>query len=78
MRLSDVPSRHKGRVSVVDLLPDDVREQLVEARETGSHSLTQMLWWLHNDPDAGEHGPNVTKDALRQWFDRRGHHHASR
>ena len=78
MRLSEVPATANKPKSKVDLLPDDVRGQLIDAYETASHSMSQMLWWLHNDDELPDVCRDVTRKALEQWFIRRGFRHASR
>lgn len=60
---------------MVDGLPADVIDQLVEARRSGSHSVADMVDWLHNDPDHTDAAfRKVTVSALQQWFAARGHH----
>jgi hypothetical protein len=72
MKLTEWPGRKRiGRPSVVDLLPTDVRDQLVAARQTGSHSVSAMIEWL-NAEGYGE--LNVTPNALYNWFTTRGIH----
>jgi hypothetical protein len=75
MRLSDRPtSRRRGRVSSVDRLPTDILDQLLEARRSGSHSVNDMVDWLHSDPDHTDPVfQQVTASALSQWFAARGH-----
>ena len=64
MKLNDWPtSRRAARVSVVDTLPDDVREQLVIARLNGTHSVNVMVEWLK-----AEGYEQVTPGALSCWF----------
>ena len=58
---------------VATLLPKDVREQLVYAKKHRTHSVTEMVAWLH-DPDEG-HPPEwkqITKSMLSGWFWRHG------
>lgn len=66
MKLSEF-RLERPRRSVVDLLPDGVRDQLCEARRSGSHNVPEMVAWLR-----AEGYDEVTAGALRQWFDRRG------
>lgn len=61
-----------GRVSVVDLLPDGVRDQLVAAQLAGSKSTRLMVEWLHNDPDLPDVCRRVTRSMLHNYFVRRG------
>lgn len=67
MNIDDWPRRATGRISVVDRLPDEVREQLVAARRNGTHSVNQMVAWLKH-----EGYEDVTRDALFNWFWTRG------
>lgn len=74
MKLSEWPTRNGcGRISVVDQLPDDVRDQLVDARRNGTHSVSAMVEWLKAE---GYEHLNVTRDALYNWFQTRGIRHA--
>lgn len=68
MKLSSWERRKSGRLSVVDTLPDEVREQLIEARLAGTHSVGSMVEWL-----AHEGYEQVTASALSGWFQSRGH-----
>lgn len=64
MKLDDWPtSRRAARQSVVDALPDDVRDQLVAARTAGTHSVSAMIDWL-----TAEGFDQVTPGALSCWF----------
>lgn len=73
MKLSDFPStRRVGRVSVIDTLPEEVREQLIEARLSGSHSTGAMVEWLKS-----EGYNNVNASTLSNWFQARGYRHGS-
>lgn len=73
MKLNDWPtSRRTARLSVVDLLPDEVRDQLVQARLAGSHSVGAMVEWLKS-----EGHDRVTVAALSCWFQSRGFRHGS-
>jgi len=66
VKLSDYRRATPGK-SVVDGLPDDVRDQLCAAKRSGSHTVPEMVEWLQLEGfDA------VTAGALRQWFERRG------
>jgi hypothetical protein len=67
MRLDDFPARQPGRPSVVDLLPEEVRAQLLTARRGGSHSVSVMAEWCKT---IGH--PEVTASALRNYFAARG------
>ena len=68
MKLDEWPTRKQvGFVSSVDLLPDEVRDQLVAARLAGSHSVSSMVAWLQN-----EGHDRVTSNALSNWFQTRG------
>lgn len=66
MKLSDYQRPAVARSSV-DVLPEDVRDQLCEAKRTGSHTVPEMIEWLRLEGYGA-----VTPGALRQWFDRRG------
>lgn len=73
MKLNDWPThRRTARLSVVDLLPDDVRDQLITARLAGSHSVGAMVEWLK-----AEGHDRVTVAALSCWFQSRGHRHGA-
>lgn len=64
MKLNDWPTSNRAtRVSVVDLLPDDVREQLIESRLAGNHSVPAMVAWLKS-----EGHDQVSTSALSAWF----------
>lgn len=63
MKLSEVPN--KKTINVVDRLPDDVRSQLIDAYRNDSHSIATMVAWAR-----AEGHPNVTRNALCNWFDR--------
>jgi len=68
MMLNEWPGRRRGRPSVVDTLPDDVIAQVVDARVSGSHSVSSMIEWLKS-----EGYENVSPSALINWFQTRGH-----
>jgi len=71
MKLSEFPTtRRTGRVSGVDLLPDEVRDQLIAARLSGSHSVGAMVAWLK--AEGYEH---VSTAMLSCWFQARGYRH---
>jgi hypothetical protein len=72
-KLSETTGRKRTRRSAVDTLPEDIREQLIEARLAGTHSVTDMVEWLHNDPEHGDAYHSVSVPALTQWFQRRGY-----
>jgi hypothetical protein len=68
MNLNEWPARaNTGRPSCIDMLPDDVREQLIAARTSGSHSVSAMVAWLKH---LGHE--TVTANALYNWFTTRG------
>ena len=66
MQLSDYSNTKQPR-SVVDGLPQDVRDQLCEARRVRSHSVREMVEWLRL-----EGYDFVSASALTQWFYRQG------
>jgi hypothetical protein len=69
MKLTEWPTRKQvGRPSAVDLLPDEVRDQLVAARLGGTHSVGAMVAWLK-----AEGHDQVSSNALANWFQTRGH-----
>lgn len=73
MKLSDFPRhRRTARVSAVDLLPDEVVAQLIEARRSATHSVGAMVEWLKS-----EGYDNVTVAMLSCWFQARGHRHGA-
>lgn len=64
MKLDDWPTqRRAARLSSVDRLPDEVRDQLVAARLANTHSVPAMIDWLH-----AEGHQDVTVSALSCWF----------
>jgi hypothetical protein len=70
-RLSDTPGFQRKRVSKVDLLPSDIRDQLVAARNNRTHSVAEMVTWLH---DAfGDQYRHISKPMLDNWFQRWGY-----
>ena len=68
-QLQEWPTGKVGRTSVVDLLPDEVKDQLVKARRNGTHSVRAMSEWL------AHLGHEVSVNALSNWFSSRGHRH---
>jgi hypothetical protein len=72
MRLSEMPKTRRGRRSAIDELPDSIVEQLIEARSLGTHSVPEMVSWLH-DPTFDEQYLHITISMLDTWFGRRGH-----
>jgi hypothetical protein len=69
MKLTDLPGKRDARrQSVVDKLDPAIIEQLREARINDSHSVNQMIAWLHEHCGATQ----VTASALSQWFAREG------
>lgn len=72
MKLDEWQRRKPGRQSAVDLLPDEVRAQLIAARQAGTHSVGSMAEWL-----AHEGYETVTASALSNWFQSRGVPHGS-
>lgn len=68
MLLDEWPQGRVGRTSAIDRLPDDVRDQLVDARLAGTHSVRAMVAWLTN-----EGYTDVTVNALANWFSTRGY-----
>jgi hypothetical protein len=48
MKLSDW-NQVNTRTSVVDRLPKEIRDQLIEARTAGTHSTSSMIAWLHSE-----------------------------
>ena len=64
MNLNEWQGRNpSGRPSAVDLLPEAVREQLIEARRSGTHSVPSMVAWLR-----AEGFDAVTVAGLYQYF----------
>lgn len=72
-KLSETQGRARTRRSAIDAIPDEIKDQLVEARTSGTHSVMDMVDWLHNDPDHGDNYQKITVPALTQWFQRRGY-----
>jgi hypothetical protein len=69
MKLSEFPARKQvGKPSVVDQLPDEIRQQLIDARLAGTHSVGAMCAWAK-----AEGYENVTSNALSNWFQTRGY-----
>ena len=66
MKLSEYRREPVGRSSV-DALPQDVQDELCEAKRTRSHNVPEMIEWLRL-----EGYESVTAGALRQWFERKG------
>jgi hypothetical protein len=71
VRLSDFED-HRRKRSAIDELPDEVRDQLVSARKSGSHGPTGMVRWLHHNPEFGDDYKHVTVNMLDHWFVRNG------
>ncbi len=73
-RLEERVSSSEDDNSVIGrVLPEDVRQQLVHAKKVRSHSVSEMIEWLH-DPEEG-HPPEwrqITKTMLSGWFWRNG------
>lgn len=63
----------RGRRSKVDLLPDEVRDQLIVAFRNGTHSGRTMVAWLQGDPDLPVECRAVTLTMLQKWFHRNGY-----
>lgn len=71
-RLADTPGFQRKRLSQIDLLPADIRDQLIAARLNHTHSVSEMVTWLHDAHD-GQY-QNITKAMLDNWFQRWGYH----
>lgn len=72
MRLSEFAFSEPEDKSAVGRLPDHVRDDLVTARKARSHSIPQMVEWLHNDPEHGDAYRHIHAELLHAWFRRRG------
>ena len=72
MRLADYPHRDTNRRSAIDQLPDEIIEQMVEARVTGTHYVNEIVDWLHS-PDFEGMYDHITIPMLANWFARRGY-----
>jgi hypothetical protein len=71
-RLADVQGGSSHKKSAIDLLPQDVVDQLIEARTKRTHSSSQMIAWLHDEDFDGQY-LHITKTMLDSWFLRKGH-----
>jgi len=69
-RLADV-QRIPKQFSAVDKLPPEILEQLVEARKSRSHSVPEMVDWLHDEDFQGAY-LHISCPMLYNWFGRRG------
>jgi len=69
--LADMPKRQR-HFSAIDRLPDDIREQLIQARVTRTHTIQEMLDWLHDESFEGAYN-HVSVPMLNNWFVRRGY-----
>lgn len=66
MKLSDTPG--KKRLNKMDRLPESIRSQLIDAYRHDSHSIATMVAWAR-----AEGHPEVTRNALGDWFDKLPH-----
>lgn len=71
VRLEETVGYKRPLHSKCDKLPDEIKEQLVEAYRNRTHSVPDMIRWL-NHPDFDGEYSYVTKPMLRHWLDRRG------
>lgn len=72
MRLSEFEFSEPEDKSAVGQLPDHIRDDLVAARKARSHSIPQMVEWLHHDPEHGDAYRHIHSELLHAWFRRRG------
>lgn len=72
MRLSEFAFSEREDKSAIGKLPKHVRDDLVAARKARSHSVPQMIEWLHYDPEHGDAYRHIHAELLHQWFRRRG------
>lgn len=77
IRLADTPGFKRPLHSKCDSLPDEIKEQIIEAYRERTHSIADMVRWLHSPGFKGEYG-FVTKAMLRHWLDRRGYREETR
>ena len=69
--LAEFP-KHKKTYSAIDRLPTEVREQLIEARVKRTHTVLEMVDWLH-DAAFEENYKHISEPMLNNWFVRRGY-----
>lgn len=69
--LASSKGRQRAYSSAIDALPNEIREQLVEARINNTHYVPEMVAWLHSEEFEGEFD-HVTVPMLNHWFLRRG------
>lgn len=74
MKLGDYVFEGEADRSAIGKLPDEIREQLIEAKRTGSHTVPQMLTWLHDTELHGDKYQNISTSILHGWFQRKGIH----
>lgn len=72
MRLSEFPHKHPTRRSAIDDLPQEILDQMIEARVNGTHYVTEIVQWLHNPDFDGEYD-HITIPMVTNWFYRRGY-----
>jgi hypothetical protein len=70
-RLGEMP-RKRRLSSAIDRLPPEILGQLIEARVNHTHTVREMVVWLHDEEFDGAYG-HVTDTMLYNWFNRRGY-----
>ena len=73
MELAKFPKRAPIDKSKVGRLPAEVLEQLVTAKRNRTHTVPEMIDWLHTDPEHVGKYDEVSAELLHQWFKRHGH-----
>jgi hypothetical protein len=73
MELANFPKRAPIDKSKVGSLPPEVLEQLVAAKRARTHTVPEMIDWLHTDPEHAGKYDDVSSELLHQWFKRHGH-----
>ena len=72
MRLSEFPHQRPSRVSAIDQLPQEILDQMIESRVTGTHYVSEIVEWLHSPDFDGEYD-HIAIPMLTNWFSRRGY-----
>lgn len=70
-RLEDMPKKQR-QFSAIDRIPEEIRQQLIDAKTKRTHTILEMLEWLHNE-DFENAYDHITAPMLNNWFMRRGH-----
>jgi hypothetical protein len=70
-QLKDMPKRQR-HFSAIDRLPDEIRQQLIDARINRTHTIIEMNEWLHDESFEGAYD-NISIPMLNNWFMRRGY-----